>query len=216
MSPWHAYSYMHLTAEAWKCMDWVNIYLNQCWLIVQTIMYKKVFFFSQENIPANIACEMSTSANLLFRPSAKNWHHNSSVFFFLFFLSFFFFVFQGDEPENVVSMKCQPFGSGRNILICDKSDDILDLSSALHRFRHYLSYVTWSCCTGTFNSLWPSDAIWRCRSGSTLAQVMACCLTTPAISWINVDLSSVRSNDIHLRARYLSYLTLIIASKLLL
>ena len=30
------------------------------------------------------------------------------------------------------------------------------------------------------NSLWPSDAIWRLRSGSTLAQVMACCLTAPS------------------------------------
>ena len=29
-------------------------------------------------------------------------------------------------------------------------------------------------------SLWPSDAIWRHRSGSTLAQVMACCLTAPS------------------------------------
>ena len=29
-----------------------------------------------------------------------------------------------------------------------------------------------------FNSLRPSDAIWRHRSGSTLAQVIACCLTT--------------------------------------
>ena len=29
----------------------------------------------------------------------------------------------------------------------------------------------------TFNSLGPSDAIWRHRSRSTLAQVMACCLT---------------------------------------
>ena len=27
------------------------------------------------------------------------------------------------------------------------------------------------------NPLWPSDAIWRYRSVSTLAQVMACCLT---------------------------------------
>ena len=27
------------------------------------------------------------------------------------------------------------------------------------------------------NSLWPSDAIWRHRSGSTLAHVMGCCLT---------------------------------------
>ena len=29
------------------------------------------------------------------------------------------------------------------------------------------------------NSLRPSDAIWRQRSGSMLAQVMACCLTAP-------------------------------------
>ena len=31
-----------------------------------------------------------------------------------------------------------------------------------------------------FNSLWPSDAIWRHRTGSTLDQVMACCLTAPS------------------------------------
>ena len=30
-----------------------------------------------------------------------------------------------------------------------------------------------------FNSLGPSDAIWRHRSGFTLAQVMVCCLTSP-------------------------------------
>ena len=30
------------------------------------------------------------------------------------------------------------------------------------------------------NSLMPSDAIWRQRTGSTLAQVMACCLTAPS------------------------------------
>ena len=30
------------------------------------------------------------------------------------------------------------------------------------------------------NSLWPSDTIWWQRSGSTLTQVMACCLTTPS------------------------------------
>ena len=34
--------------------------------------------------------------------------------------------------------------------------------------------VTW------FNSLWPSDDIWRQGSRSTLAQVMACCLTAPS------------------------------------
>ena len=51
-----------------------------------------------------------------------------------------------------------------------------------------------SACVSTwFNSLWPSDAIWRQRSGSTLAQVMA-------ITWTNVDWSSVKSSDIHIRA----------------
>ena len=30
------------------------------------------------------------------------------------------------------------------------------------------------------NSLWPSDAIWWQRSGSTLAQVMDCCLMAPS------------------------------------
>ena len=30
------------------------------------------------------------------------------------------------------------------------------------------------------NSLWPIEAIWWRRSGSTLAQVMACCLTAPS------------------------------------
>ena len=34
--------------------------------------------------------------------------------------------------------------------------------------------------TSLINSLWPSDAIWRQRSGSTLAQVMACCLMAPS------------------------------------
>ena len=31
-----------------------------------------------------------------------------------------------------------------------------------------------------FNSLWPCDTKWQHRSGSTLAQVMACCLTAPS------------------------------------
>ena len=33
---------------------------------------------------------------------------------------------------------------------------------------------------GHLNSLWPGDAIWWHRSGSTLAQVMACCLISPS------------------------------------
>ena len=57
--------------------------------------------------------------------------------------------------------------------------------------------------TSAFNSLWPNDAIWGHRSGSTLAQVMACCLMAPSHylnQFTNVDLSSLRSNEICLRA----------------
>ena len=36
-----------------------------------------------------------------------------------------------------------------------------------------------TCCLRV-NSLRPSDAIWQQRTGSTLAQVMACCLTAPS------------------------------------
>ena len=35
-------------------------------------------------------------------------------------------------------------------------------------------------CFSAVNSLWPSDIIWRQGSRSTLAQVMACCLTAPS------------------------------------
>ena len=31
-----------------------------------------------------------------------------------------------------------------------------------------------------FNLLWPSNAIWRYRFGSKLAQIMACCLAAPS------------------------------------
>ena len=40
--------------------------------------------------------------------------------------------------------------------------------------------VTFNTITVHIKSLWPSDAIWRHRSGSTLTQVMACCLTAPS------------------------------------
>ena len=31
-----------------------------------------------------------------------------------------------------------------------------------------------------FNSFWPGDVIWRRKTGSTMAQTMACCLTAPS------------------------------------
>ena len=38
----------------------------------------------------------------------------------------------------------------------------------------------WFSVWEVFNSLWPSDTIWRHKSASTLAQVMACRLTAPS------------------------------------
>ena len=35
-------------------------------------------------------------------------------------------------------------------------------------------------CVRNLNSLWPSDIIWWQEFGSTLTQVMACCLTAPS------------------------------------
>ena len=60
-----------------------------------------------------------------------------------------------------------------------KQQDVI--TDPCHTFRagltkHFLAVIT----PRYFNSLWPSDAIWRSRSVSTLAQVMACCLTAPS------------------------------------
>ena len=48
----------------------------------------------------------------------------------------------------------------------------------------HVGYVKWELpCVPLgcfFNSLWPSGAIWWQRSESTLAQIMACCLTAPS------------------------------------
>ena len=57
-------------------------------------------------------------------------------------------------------------------------NDLLWTSSTAH-FTH-IDYPVPVKALILFNSLWPSDAIWRQGSGSTLAQVMACCLTAPS------------------------------------
>ena len=49
------------------------------------------------------------------------------------------------------------------------------------------------------NSLWPSDAIWRKGSRSTLVQVMACCLTAPSHylnqCWLIISKIQLQSSD---------------------
>ena len=54
---------------------------------------------------------------------------------------------------------------------------------ALHMLSGWYWQVPYLNQLNTFihvNSLWPSDAMWRQGSRSTLVQVMACCLTAPS------------------------------------
>ena len=41
------------------------------------------------------------------------------------------------------------------------------------------NWLIWELRFQSVNSLWPSDTIWQHKSGSALAQAMACCLTAP-------------------------------------
>ena len=47
-------------------------------------------------------------------------------------------------------------------------------------FKSPIMHWAWGMAWNVINSLGPSDAIWWQRSGSTLVQVMACCLTAPS------------------------------------
>ena len=49
-------------------------------------------------------------------------------------------------------------------------------------YRHSSLTIGDKIClyVSSINSLWPGDAIWRHGTRSTLAQVMACCLTAPS------------------------------------
>ena len=49
------------------------------------------------------------------------------------------------------------------------------VNNSCHQIRCYIMWIIMD-----FNSLRPGDAIWRHRSGSTLAQVMAWCLAAPS------------------------------------
>ena len=64
------------------------------------------------------------------------------------------------------------------------------------------------------NSLWPSDAMWQHRSGSTLVQVLACCLKAPSHGLNqNWHISKVQWGQFHMRQ--LSHQSLKLAWKIL-
>ena len=58
---------------------------------------------------------------------------------------------------------------------------VFDTKIIIHYERLLLTKATNQCRRlSLVNSLWPSDTLWWQRSGSTLGQVMACCLTAPS------------------------------------
>ena len=74
-----------------------------------------------------------------------------------------------------------------------------------HSLAKVLHHIGWNSILrtdlfyGWFNSFRPSDAIWRHRSGSTLAKVMACCLTAPSHylnqCWLIISKMQLHSSD---------------------
>ena len=61
-----------------------------------------------------------------------------------------------------------------NILADGLVTNVIAYDNDLIFFNRLTAVAKW------VNSLWSSDAIWRHRSGSILAQVIACCLTAPS------------------------------------
>ena len=76
-------------------------------------------------------------------------------------------------------------------------------------------YIVSSLCVCCFrtrwlpyqNTLWPSDAMWRLRSGATLAQVMTCCLTAPShhLNQCWLIISEVQWHSYHIQKRCLNH-----------
>ena len=57
---------------------------------------------------------------------------------------------------------------------------IMKISCVPTRLTCLVRYVVYSIkCAYGFNSFWPNDVLWRHRSGSTLVEVVTCCLTPP-------------------------------------
>ena len=54
------------------------------------------------------------------------------------------------------------------------------ITEIIWKFKYLKFHSNFPGDSELINSLWPSDTIWRQRSGSTLAQVMACCPTAPS------------------------------------
>ena len=68
------------------------------------------------------------------------------------------------------------------LVMPSQNSTIIDSCTGYHYWLNIGNKVVWShlILQDMLNPLRPSDATWRHRSGLTLAQVMACCLTAPS------------------------------------
>ena len=156
------------------------VYSTFLWLLKIWIMLFRPDDTSQnvwENPEINIIAgwEFTHCINTL-RPRQNGRHFPDDIFKYVFF------------NENVwllikISPKFVPKGPIDNILALVQimawqrpgNKPLSDLMMVRLPTYIYVTRPQW------VNSLWPSDTIWRQRSGSTLAQVMACCLTAPSL-----------------------------------
>ena len=144
-------------------------YLNQCCNIVNGTLRNKVqWYFSQnsnifiqQNALQNAVCQMTS---ILYQPQCVN--------------GFYFCILTTCTIWTFV-LECKMIPTGRLIwlMLSDISDHShLDLNMSVllaNVFYHHYP-------KDGINSLWSSDAICWHLSRSTMAQVMACCLTAPS------------------------------------
>ena len=89
------------------------------------------------------------------------------------------YEFEKDILKNIFK---SPRGQWVKLMVT-KLTDVLHLhygpisATEHHKFQWCYTLNIYCQAHLKLNSLWPSDAIWQQETGSTLAQVMACCLT---------------------------------------
>ena len=155
-------------------------YLRQCWVIVNCILRTKVQWnfnqntklFSHENASENIVCKMATIL------SRGRWV--SMV------------AYSDTRPSADTALTTKWTTSFRSFSSIKWFWIISADQKAFLKWLPKTHNILWhsECSYCHVNSLWPSDTIWWHRSGSILAQVMACCLTAPSHylkqSWFTV------------------------------
>ena len=106
------------------------------------------------------------------------WQRSGSTFDWIMVCYLSYLIEAGDaymhhqlRPSLVQIMTCRLFGA--------KPLSVFEIQTFSFKKMH-LKYHLQNVGHSVLASLRPSDTIWWQRSGSTLAQVMACCLTAPS------------------------------------